>query len=512
MAIPDQGIIVAKQSPLTDSLVPQRNLGLPDAPRGVAIESIKSGIPGLRRSSVKALMAQIAFMETGNDLGYSLGPRFGRYAVHIKTLINYGYLIENGEVWTNKDGIDSIATFLSNQAVQDGIMERYLVEQYKACIDAGVIEVGDTGDTIAGILAVAHQFQDHISTYRTSFTIPDEVYITANVSRVSNIAFINTFPATHSFGSGRTVNVDTDLGKSNLANVLLTSLNGVKTVGNVINLYEFDYSNQQEGNANIAVTVDTGTVTSSARYPLAPIATEDRTDSNTTISLTSLRSLFVQGLPVLIENAVKYPVDVGIDGRTMSDINGIYEIHTMTDTTNNSTFRLGKAITSNIATGTVSRLRNTDLSYIIARTSNLAIQLANTLSYLGSADIAYQHYVDSGIADIAGDFTLTSATPLSERKLYATVEDLNNSALKTTQIVQRALFSNINGIAQVTAIGSAGANITALNNSITSVYTSLIASKVKEWKVQADLIVDSQGRPGSLFFNAGKYAVKTSNR
>jgi len=496
MAIPDQGIIVAKQSPPTDSLVPQRNLGLPSAPLGVAIESIKSGIPGLRRSSVKALMAQIAFMETGNDLAYSVGPRFGRYAVHIKTLINYGYLIENGEVWTNKDGIDSIATFLSNQAVQDGIMERYLVEQYKACIDAGVIEVGDTGDTIAGILAVAHQFQDHISTYRTSFTIPDEVYITANVSRVSNIAFINTFPATHSFGSGRTVNVDTDLGKSNLANVLLTSLNGVKTVGNVINLYEFDYSDQQEGNANIAVTVDTGTVTSSAQYPVSSIGSANQSLSD--VSLTGLRTLFVQGLPVQVSGAGTY--------------NGIYEIHTMTDTTNNSTFRLGKAITSNIATGTVSRLRNTDLSYIIARTSNLAIQLANTLSYLGSADTAYQHYVDSGIADIAGDFTLTSATPLSERKLYATVEDLNNSALKTTQIVQRALFSNINGIAQVTAIGSAGANITALNNSITSVYTSLIASKVKEWKVQADLIVDSQGRPGSLFFNAGKYAVKTSNR
>ena len=496
MAIPDQGIIVAKQSPPTDSLVPQRNLGLPGAPLGVAIESIKSGIPGLRRSSVKALMAQIAFMETGNNLAYSVGPRFGRYAVHIKTLINYGYIIENGEVWTNKDGIDSIATFLSNQAVQDGIMERYLVEQYKACIDAGVIEVGDTGDTIAGILAVAHQFQDHISTYRTSFTIPNEVYITANVSRVSNVAFINTYPATHSFGSGRTVNVDTDLGKSNLANVLLTSLNGVKTVGNVINLYEFDYSDQQEGNANIAVTVDTGTVTSSAQYPVSSIGSANQSLSD--VSPTGLRTLFVQGLPVQVSGAGTY--------------NGIYEIHTMTDTTNNSTFRLGKAITSNIATGTVSRLRNTDLSYVIARTSNLAVQLANTLSYLGSADTAYQHYVDSSIADIAGDFTLTSATPLNERKLYATVEDLNNSALRTTQIVQRALFSNINGIAQVTAIGSAGANITALNNSITSVYTSLIASKVKEWKVQADLIVDSQGRPGSLFFNAGKYAVKTSNQ
>ena len=496
MTIPDQGIIVAKQSPPTDRLVPQSNLGLPSAPLGVAIESIKSGIPGLRRSSVKALMAQIAFMETGDNLAYSVGPRFGRYAVHIKTLINYGYIIENGEVWTNKDGIDSIATFLSNQAVQDGIMERYLVEQYKACIDAGVIEVGDTGDTIAGILAVAHQFQDHISTYRTSFTIPDEVYITANVSRVSNVAFINTFPATHSFGSGRTVTVDTDLGKSNLANVLLTSLNGVKTVGNVINLYEFDYSDQQEGNANIAVTVDTGTVTSSAQYPVSSIGSANESLSD--VSPTGLRTLFVQGLPVQVSGAGTY--------------NGIYEIHTMTDTTNNSTFRLGKAITSNIATGTVARLRNTDLSYVIARTSNLAIQLANTLSYLGSADAVYQHYVDSGIADIAGDFTLTSATPLNERKLYATVENLNNSALITTQNVQRALFSNISGLPKVTAIGSAGANITALNNSITSVYTSLIASKVNEWKVQADLIVDSQGRPGSLFFNAGKYAVKTSNQ
>ena len=289
-------------------------------------------------------------------------------------MINYGYLIENGEVWTNKDGIDSIATFLSNQAVQDGIMERYLTEQYKACIDAGVIEVGDTGDTIAGILAVAHQFQDHISTYRTSFTIPDEVYITANVSRVSNVAFINTFPATHSFGSGRTVTVDTDLGKSNLANVLLTSLNGVKTVGNVINLYEFDYSDQQEGNANIAVTVDTGTVTSSAQYPVSSIGSANESLSD--VSPTGLRTLFVQGLPVQVSGAGTY--------------NGIYEIHTMTDTTNNSTFRLGKAITSNIATGTVSRLRNTDLSYVIARTSNLAIQLANTLSYLGSADAVYQ--------------------------------------------------------------------------------------------------------------------------
>ncbi len=487
MAIPDQGIIVAKQSPPTDRLAPPSLLGLPSAAQGVGLPSIQNDIPGLRRNSVKALMTQIAFMETGNDLSYSVGPRFGRYAVHIKTLINYGYINENGEVWTNKDGIDSIATFLSNQAVQDSIMERYLTEQYKACIDAGVIEVGVTGDTVAGFLAVAHQFQDHISTYRTSFTVPNEVYITANVSRVSNVAFINTHPVAHSFGSGRTVTVATS------SNV---TLNGTQTVGNVINLYEFDYTNQQAGNANIALTADTGTVTSSAQYPVSSIGSANESLSD--VSPAGLRTLFVQGLPVQVSGAGTY--------------NGIYEIHTMTDTTNNSTFRLGKAISSNIASGTVSRLRNTDLSYVIARTANLAINLANTLSYLGSADTAYQQYVDSGIADIAGDFTITSATPLNERKLYATVENLNAASLRTTQIVQSALFSNISGLAQVTAIGSAGANITILNNSITSVYTSLIASKVKEWKVQADVIVDSQGRPGSLFFNAGKHAVKTSSQ
>ena len=487
MAIPDQGIIVAKQLPPTDRLAPPSLLGLPSAAQGVGLPSIQNDIPGLRRNSVKALMTQIAFMETGNDLSYSVGPRFGRYAVHIKTLINYGYINENGEVWTNKDGIDSIATFLSNQAVQDSIMERYLTEQYKACIDAGVIVVGDTGDTVAGFLAVAHQFQDHISTYRTSFTVPNEVYITANVSRVSNVAFINTHPVAHSFGSGRTVTVATS------SNV---TLNGTQTVGNVINLYEFDYTNQQAGNANIALTADTGTVTSSAQYPVSSIGSANESLSD--VSPAGLRTLFVQGLPVQVSGAGTY--------------NGIYEIHTMTDTTNNSTFRLGKAISSNIASGTVSRLRNTDLSYVIARTANLAINLANTLSYLGSADTAYQQYVDSGIADIAGDFTITSATPLNERKLYATVENLNAASLRTTQIVQSALFSNISGLAQVTAIGSAGANITILNNSITSVYTSLIASKVKEWKVQADVIVDSQGRPGSLFFNAGKHAVKTSSQ
>ena len=493
MAIPNQGIIVAKQAQRPDRLAPRTQLSRPSTALGVSIPSAKTDIVGLRRSSIKSLMTQIGFMESGNNLAYNIGPRFGRYATHIKTLINYGYITENGEAWTNKEGIGSLSTFLRNQAVQDSVMQRYLLEQYQALLDAGVFEVDIPGDIICGYLAVSHQFQDHISTYRTSFTIPEEIYITANVSRVSNVAFINTFPVAHSYGTGRTVTVDTNLGKSNLANVLLTSINGVKTVGNVINLFEFDYTDQHEGNANIAITVDTGTVTSLAQYPVSSIGSANESLSD--VAPTGLRTELVQGLPVQVSGAGTF--------------NGIYEIHTMTDTVNNSTFRLGKAITSNIATGTVSRLRNTDLSYIVARTNTLITELANTLAYLGSPDTAFQHYVDSGISDIASDFTLTSTTPLPERKLLSTVEQLTTESLKTTRIVQNALFANVEGLDKLRAIGSAGANIDILSNRVSSVYTSVIATKVKEWKIQGDAIVDSQGRPGSLFFNAGRYAFTT---
>jgi len=182
MAIPNQGIIVAKQAQRPDRLAPRTQLSRPSTALGVSIPSAKTDIVGLRRSSIKSLMTQIGFMESGNNLAYNIGPRFGRYATHIKTLINYGYITENGEAWTNKEGIDSLSTFLRNQAVQDSVMQRYLLEQYQALLDAGVFEVDIPGDIICGYLAVSHQFQDHISTYRTSFTIPEEIYITANVS------------------------------------------------------------------------------------------------------------------------------------------------------------------------------------------------------------------------------------------------------------------------------------------------------------------------------------------
>jgi len=531
----DQGILLSNAQPLnSDQLAPRTTLGLTTTAPGVGIKSINNDVPGLRKRSVKALMAQIAYLETGDNIAYSQGSRFGRYATHLKTLINYGYVGEDGETWTGKGGIDSIEAFLLSRTTQDDVMERFLTEQYTSCVTSGVMKPGDSKDVVGGLLAVAYQFQDHISTYRTSFFVPNEKFSIASVSRTDNIAFVNTYPTAHTLGSGRQVVVETS------SNV---DLNGTQTVGNVVSQYVFDYTST---GGNIASTVDTGTVTSSATYPVTSIGSADRTFS----TLWEANTVFDTDSIIVINNVV-YKVlgnvfadtsaninpsnieEFGVpNGGTVSDVtlnsnrslfsqgtlvqvngassfNGIYEIHTITDTDSNTTFRLGKAISSNVASGSVSKLRNVDLSYVITRTSNLATQLSNTLGYLGTADSAYQNYTDSGIGDLLEDFTITSTTPLEQRQLYSLAEDLNSSALTVTKLVQSALFSNIDGLVKQRAITSAVASITSFNTKIVTTYNSLISSKVKDWRLKGDLIVDSQGRPGSLFYNAGRYAVKT---
>jgi len=72
---------------------------------------VKSTVPQLRESDIKALMVQIAFMETANDSTYNISPRIGKYAVHNKTLINYGYKFSNGAAYTGKDGVTTEIEF-----------------------------------------------------------------------------------------------------------------------------------------------------------------------------------------------------------------------------------------------------------------------------------------------------------------------------------------------------------------------------------------------------------------
>ena len=131
-----------------------------DAPIGAPTPKVKSTIPQLRESDIKSLMIQIAFMETAGDSTYNTPPRIGKYAVHNKTLINYGYKFSNGAAYTGKDGVTTETEFTFDTNVQDRIMEKFLLNQYQACIKAGAIKDNDTKEVVAGMLAVAYQFQD----------------------------------------------------------------------------------------------------------------------------------------------------------------------------------------------------------------------------------------------------------------------------------------------------------------------------------------------------------------
>jgi hypothetical protein len=94
------------------------------------------------------------------DITFSAGPvKLGKYQATEWLLTRYGYKNSDG-TWASKDGVDSNEVFLAAPEVQDEIMGNFLVEQYRELIKAGAIRDGDTKDVIAGMLALAYQYQD----------------------------------------------------------------------------------------------------------------------------------------------------------------------------------------------------------------------------------------------------------------------------------------------------------------------------------------------------------------
>ena len=134
-------------------------LTIEKAPTALPLPKIKASIPTLLQNDVKAVMLQIAYMETNVDETYLSPPRSGRYAVHDKTLVNYGYKSNTG-AYLGKDGITTEIEFIYDTVVQDRIMERFLLDQYKALVKIGAIKDNDTREVIGGMIAVAYQFQD----------------------------------------------------------------------------------------------------------------------------------------------------------------------------------------------------------------------------------------------------------------------------------------------------------------------------------------------------------------
>jgi len=151
------GIDNAAGTPLLDK-APRSLLLDVDAPYGSIITKIKDTIPTLTKFETKCLMIQLAYMESQSNAAAITSTKFGKYQATDYLLQKYEYRDSNG--WTGLDGVDTDDVFLASSKIQDKIMQRFLEENYSKLIGAGAIQENDTKNIVAGMLAVAYQFQD----------------------------------------------------------------------------------------------------------------------------------------------------------------------------------------------------------------------------------------------------------------------------------------------------------------------------------------------------------------
>ena len=94
------------------------------------------------------------------DIVFNVNPlKLGKYQSSQWFLIKYGYINDDG-TWANKDGIDTVDIFLAADGVQDSLLQNFLKEQYIELSRVGAIRDGDNKETVAGMLALAYQYQD----------------------------------------------------------------------------------------------------------------------------------------------------------------------------------------------------------------------------------------------------------------------------------------------------------------------------------------------------------------
>lgn len=127
---------------------------------------------------------------TSGDIQFNVfSLKLGKYQNSDYLLTRYGYKNADGS-WATKDGVDSNDIFLQATEVQDSVMETFMQDQYQALIKQGAIRDGDSKEIVAGMLALAYQYQDlgnpelKQSIYNTDGTINLENYSIASRANV----------------------------------------------------------------------------------------------------------------------------------------------------------------------------------------------------------------------------------------------------------------------------------------------------------------------------------------
>ncbi len=124
------------------------------------------------------------------DISFNVAPlTLGKYQASDYLLTKFGYKNSDGS-WAEKDGVDSNDIFLVATEVQDNIVGSFLQTQYQELIKQGAIRDGDSKEIVAGMLALAYQYQDlgnpalKQNIYNTNGTLNIENYSIASRANV----------------------------------------------------------------------------------------------------------------------------------------------------------------------------------------------------------------------------------------------------------------------------------------------------------------------------------------
>jgi hypothetical protein len=123
----------------------------------------------------------------------------------------------------------------------------------------------------------------------------------------------------------------------------------------------------------------------------------------------------------------------------------------------------------------------------------------------------------SSLKGASGTDATAAAAVVGVLKIQSDIKKTNESgtnlttnsttdALSTTK--QGQLSSVFTNSADASKLTAAKVDVASLQSGASDFLSSLPANKVKEWRLDGKA-KDSRGRPGSLFFNAGRYALQT---
>ena len=160
--IPIQGIIQARQLPKQLPVDDQSVIKQPSPPGATC---------NLSEAQTKSLMAAIGKRESNGDyqavnsIGFSGKYQFGLAALQDLGYIKDGtyrpqsginFLMDDPNVWTGKDGINSKEDFLNSPDIQEKIMFNYMEQNCTTMQRIGALSSQDEPDTVGGMIMAAH--------------------------------------------------------------------------------------------------------------------------------------------------------------------------------------------------------------------------------------------------------------------------------------------------------------------------------------------------------------------